>query len=83
MDVVDTGYTFHKRKNVRQQVNTENKKTAAARPEGGGGGGFFEGDPYVTYGVPKCVCDDYRIYQPKHNPPALRGVQLRFFTVCC
>ena len=36
MDVMETGYTYHKRKNVRQQVNTEIKKTAAARPEGGG-----------------------------------------------
>ena len=46
MDVVDTGYTFHKRKNVMQQVNTENKKTAAARPQGCGGPGealfYFE-----------------------------------------
>ena len=33
----DTGYIYHKRKNVRQQVNTENKKTAAARPKGKGG----------------------------------------------
>ena len=44
MDAVDTGYRYHKRKNVRQQVNTENKKTAAARPEGGGlftGGGYL------------------------------------------
>ena len=39
MDAVDTGYIYHKRKNARQQVNTENKKTAAARPQGGG---FFE-----------------------------------------
>ena len=37
MDAVDTGYIYHKRKNVRQQVNTKNKKTAAARPQGGGG----------------------------------------------
>ena len=26
MDAVDTGYIYHKRKNVRQQVNTGNKK---------------------------------------------------------
>ena len=36
MDAVDTGYIYHKRRNVRQQVNTKNKKTAAARPQGGG-----------------------------------------------
>ena len=24
----------------------------------GGGGAVFEGDPYVTYRVPKCVSDD-------------------------
>ena len=36
MDAVDSGYIYHKTKNVRQQVNTENKKTAAARPQGCG-----------------------------------------------
>ena len=59
MDAVDTGYIYHKRKNVKQQVNTKNKKTAAARPQGEGRRRhFFEGDPYVTYRVPKCISDD-------------------------
>ena len=42
MDAVDTGYIYHKRRNVRQQVNTKNKKTAAARPQGGGWRSFFK-----------------------------------------
>ena len=42
MDAVDQDTVVTKEKNVRQQVNTENKNTATARPQGGGLGRSVE-----------------------------------------